>query len=272
MKVTFLPLVAAALGLAAQVSAGPIRIYVLAPENTNVSSQDATAPPPADDAPVAHMRWGLAAAGAAQSVPKPETKKVEWVQLQDGMPSGPVRKHRCSGGARRKAIKLANWLREKVGLEPIVPHHHMHFPHGHPMPHRPEHAPGDAMFIPAPYRVNSEGAKNHIIVEDAPHVIPYSHHRRPHFHHHRPHSFVGRVQRALMTLGPWEGRITAFVIGCGIGSLLRMFYVLCVLGVRSFRRRDEEDQMEVIFAEVEDVPPQYHGDVKVAPVDEKAFA
>lgn len=38
-----------------------------------------------------------------------------------------------------------------------------------------------------------------------------------------------------MTLGPWEGRAFAFVLGCGIGVLLRMVWVLAVVGYRMFR-------------------------------------
>ena len=44
------------------------------------------------------------------------------------------------------------------------------------------------------------------------------HHPHPHHHHRihrfrRPHSFAGRLSSALMTLGPWEGRAVAFVLG-----------------------------------------------------------
>ncbi len=38
-----------------------------------------------------------------------------------------------------------------------------------------------------------------------------------------------------MNLGRWEGRAVAFVIGCGIGVLLRMFWVLAVVSFRTVR-------------------------------------
>lgn len=48
----------------------------------------------------------------------------------------------------------------------------------------------------------------------------------------RPATFGGRLQRALYALSPWEGRAVAFVMGCGLGVLIRMLFVFVVLGVR----------------------------------------
>ncbi|KIM29678.1 hypothetical protein M408DRAFT_328544 [Serendipita vermifera MAFF 305830] len=45
-------------------------------------------------------------------------------------------------------------------------------------------------------------------------------------------SFAQRVQRALYALSPWEGRAVAFVMGCGLGVILRMLFVFVVLGLR----------------------------------------
>ena len=50
---------------------------------------------------------------------------------------------------------------------------------------------------------------------------PEFRHHRMWIHRHRPHSFIGRVRKAFLTLSPWEGRALSFVIGCGIGVLLR---------------------------------------------------
>jgi hypothetical protein len=51
-----------------------------------------------------------------------------------------------------------------------------------------------------------EEAPNH---EDRPH-----HHKHHHHHHKKVHgTFLQRVHRALMALGPWEGRAVAFVLG-----------------------------------------------------------
>ncbi|KAI0266938.1 hypothetical protein BC834DRAFT_871663 [Gloeopeniophorella convolvens] len=69
---------------------------------------------------------------------------------------------------------------------------------------------------------------------------------------HKLHgSLLNRVHRALMSLGPWEGRVVAFVLGCGIGVLLRMLWVLAVLSVRAFRSNPEP---ETIFVYAEDSP------------------
>ncbi|KAI9437624.1 hypothetical protein H4582DRAFT_1956463 [Lactarius indigo] len=76
--------------------------------------------------------------------------------------------------------------------------------------------------------------------------------------------FLHRVHRALMALGPWEGRIVAFVLGCGIGVLVRMFWVLTVLLVRALRSSPVPDPEETtIFMFAEEVAPPYE------PVDEK---
>ena len=89
--------------------------------------------------------------------------------------------------------------------------------------------------------------------------------------------FLRRVHRALMMLGPWEGRIVAFVlgaisvlsaidsilstngpfsmVGCGIGVLLRMFWVMSVLLVRG--NRGEPEHEEAILVCAEEVAPLY---------------
>ncbi|KAH9028885.1 hypothetical protein EDB85DRAFT_1969003 [Lactarius pseudohatsudake] len=79
--------------------------------------------------------------------------------------------------------------------------------------------------------------------------------------------FVHRVHRALMTLGPWEGRIVAFVLGCGIGVLVRMFWVLSVLLVRALRSSpvpDTEETTIFVYAAEEVAPPYEVTDEKKA--------
>lgn len=91
------------------------------------------------------------------------------------------------------------------------------------------------------------------------------HHKGAHAHHHMHHaSFMRRIHRALAGLGPWEGRAVAFVIGCGLGVLMRMFWVLAVVAVRFVRggRNDEEVEYREILlvTDAEDVivaPPHY---------------
>jgi len=84
-------------------------------------------------------------------------------------------------------------------------------------------------------------------------------------HHHGAHRvskeahyggpFLRRVHRALMMLGPWEGRIVAFVLGCGIGVLLRMFWVMALLLVRGTRGNPEHEETILVCAE--EVVPIY---------------
>ncbi len=93
--------------------------------------------------------------------------------------------------------------------------------------------------------------------------------------------FLHRVHRALMALGPWEGRIVAFVlgaffslrrsswlalidplffrlVGCGIGVLMRMFWVLTVLLVRAVRNNPvPEPEETTIIVYAEEVAPPY---------------
>jgi len=68
--------------------------------------------------------------------------------------------------------------------------------------------------------------------------------------------FLHRVHRALLSLGPWEGRIVAFVLGCGIGVLLRMFWVLAVLLVRGVHSPPDHEE-ETVFVFAEEVAPPY---------------
>ncbi|KAG8797030.1 hypothetical protein FRC16_009284 [Serendipita sp. 398] len=56
----------------------------------------------------------------------------------------------------------------------------------------------------------------------------------------RQSTFWGRLQRALYALSPWEGRALAFVVGCGLGVLVRMIYVFIVIGVRMWRREQKK--------------------------------
>jgi hypothetical protein len=56
--------------------------------------------------------------------------------------------------------------------------------------------------------------------------------------------FMTRLHRALMALGPWEGRAVAFVLGCGIGVLLRMVWVLAVVSYRFAKGGPEVDSAQ----------------------------
>lgn len=56
--------------------------------------------------------------------------------------------------------------------------------------------------------------------------------RRP---RRRAQTFLRRLRRSVAALSPWEGRALSFVVGCGIGALLRMFFVFTVLVFRSLK-------------------------------------
>ncbi|KAG2001901.1 hypothetical protein CC2G_004885 [Coprinopsis cinerea AmutBmut pab1-1] len=110
------------------------------------------------------------------------------------------------------------------------------------------------------------GHPGHLHHKDHPH--------RHGFHHRHGQDFYTRIQNAIMSLGPWEGRAVAFVLGCGLGVLLRMIWVLTVVTYRSIRGSDETEYVQVtVFDEDEEdqrrntpisAPPAY-----VYPVDEK---
>ena len=120
-----------------------------------------------------------------------------------------------------------------------------------------------------------------------PHHPHHPHRHHKHGKHHKHHrcgkaAFLKRLSFALMTLGPWEGRAVAFVLGmsatyyfdflnidsnflgCGLGVLLRMMWVLCVITFRAIRgRKVEETEYTIIHEYIEDdeaptsAPPSY---------------
>ncbi|KAJ6456510.1 hypothetical protein C8R45DRAFT_580159 [Mycena sanguinolenta] len=191
--------------------------------------------------------------------------------------------HAPCGGARggfrfrEKATAFADEVRIAFGFKPSSHWHGYQHPSYYEdlkmakltqfktavMPHRPEdvnlHGPS------YPYLLVPEA---HVPVPDQ---HPNGHHHRHqmiqghhgHWRHAQP-SFLMRVHFALMSLGAWEGRAVAFVLGCGIGVLLRMFWVLTVLTFRAVRGpssaaeqyvilEGEDDDAEEIFV----APPMY---------------
>ncbi|TCD67318.1 hypothetical protein EIP91_000288 [Steccherinum ochraceum] len=93
------------------------------------------------------------------------------------------------------------------------------------------------------------------------------HHHGHNVGHHLRGDFLHRINHALVSLGTWEGRIVAFVLGCGIGVLLRMMWVLGLVLIRSVRGSREEPEPSadevvyyegvVLFDEADHTPPQY---------------
>lgn len=202
-------------------------------------------------------------------------------------------RHFCGSSIREKAIQMSNAFRHVLGLPPIE----LEEQHGHPHYKGIEtsneqdriHSEDRIRIMPIPFigvgeasnavHPDALGGQSKETLEDS---------RVGHFHHHRPHhfkqedyrrihelrqrhgSFLRRMHRAIMALGPWEGRAVAFVLGCGIGVLLRMFWVMAVLAYRTFSGARDEDLLEdsyIVFeqdAESIFVPPPQYTDEKVA--------
>jgi len=141
---------------------------------------------------------------------------------------------------RQKAVDLSAAFRKALGLSPLDP----------------EHGTVHILSMGPPTFVSLDPQ-----VDAPPHHRPHHHH-----HHHKGHHghelsrgpFFRRLNVALMTLGPWEGRAFAFVLGCGIGVLLRMFWVLAVVGYRMFKGTSANGNTEYtqifVVEELEAVP------------------
>jgi len=232
--------------------------------------------PPPTNTPTAHIRFGFAV---------PQRTDRPGIGIGEPRMRAPCGRHRPSR-FHQKAVEISNIFRQVLGL-PLI---QAGGPPGHPGHHdiRPIY-PVVATFAPVIY--DNKGVKVYdmgiegggVKVNDAPDV---SHHAHPqpgynyvHTHHRHPHNhhqlgkgpFIQRIHYSLMNLGRWEGRAVAFVLGCGIGVLLRMIWVLTVVMYRAVRgqRSDEHEYSQItIIEEIVDTPkstpPTY-----TYPVDEK---
>ncbi|KAJ3565126.1 hypothetical protein NP233_g7840 [Leucocoprinus birnbaumii] len=174
----------------------------------------------------------------------------------------------CSKRIKEKAIQISNAFRHALGLPPIET------AHAHPGAHVHGGMVQVLPFIGTPPTFVEAKPIMH------PHPHKYFHqkaieHQSENKHHHHCHriqrfrqwgnNFTVRIHTALMALGPWEGRAVAFVLGCGIGVLLRMFWVLTVVTFRAIRGDRQEDgytQVTIIeeYVDAEDIavpPPTY---------------
>jgi len=130
---------------------------------------------------------------------------------------------------------------------------------------------------PAPPRLPVVGQNDEAPTPPTPPEHPHPHHPKHKHKRHRCKSFFRRLHRALIVLKPWEGRVMAFIIGCGIGVLVRMVWVMTVVTYRMIKgRREEPEYFEIVY-DAEDVvipPPLYisekidHAvDIKTTPAD-----
>jgi len=248
MRLSSFPLLLVGAGLVQYATASPIRVVVV------TSSQEVST----------NIHYNNGRPLLAEVV-RPFAPHSEAIQPQPG-----AGRHLCSK-VKSKALALTNKFRETFGLPLIASESHP----------ADVHNEGDGTFKILPFigtPMEWEQKLDPTPFHPGPgvvHVAPGRGMGRG--RHHFRASFLHRVHRALMVLGPWEGRAVAFVLGCGIGVLLRMVWVMAILFARAFRssRRSDDDVHDVLVfeADAEDIlvpPPQYTDEkVVLAAAEEK---
>jgi hypothetical protein len=159
------------------------------------------------------------------------------------IPPGSANRQTCRARLRQKAIAISNAFRQALGLAPIQVDPTTV---GKPGEH------GDYRILPF---IGTPNGPTFIKVEegksDGGGMQP-----NPHHHRFKCHGalkgFMIRLQRSLNALGPWEGKIVAFVLGCGIGVLLRMVWVLSVISYRAINGSGEPENTETEYSLVLD--------------------
>jgi len=186
---------------------------------------------------VSPFRVGLAGASAIAGAHSNNTNLL--VATPHGHAPHFSKKKGC-GGMRNPVVTISNWIKIKFGL-PVI--------EGHTPDHQAE---VHGNHPPSPHITTIHHVK----------LIPVAVGSNRYFH--PSDGFFGRLHQALMSLGPWEGRAVAFVFGCGIGSLLRMFWVFAVIAFRSSKPQEslgDDAETEVLYdQEAEEVrlaPPKY---------------
>jgi len=247
MKLSILPLAVVSTGLLA--SASPMRVVI-------VSSGVQTI-----DRPVAQMEPPV-----FRLRPPPVEAATGGVNQQTSP---------CGSRVRQKVKSISNAFKIALGFsvsDKKEGHGHWHLESKlvQPLP-----------FIGTPNANGLEALEGETQGGDRLHILPISAHPHPErIHAHRihksgKHSFLMRVHFALMSLGPWEGRAVAFVLGCGIGVLLRMVWVMAVISYRMIRGQrpefeQEEHEYTVVDIDAEEIfvaPPLY-----TYPVEKEAVA
>ncbi|KAF7334827.1 F-box domain-containing protein [Mycena sanguinolenta] len=218
------------LALACAASASPLRVIVVSNNGEPFRPIPAPLPPVGADGKLELAVAHLNVIKPSQQIGGPDRP----VHVIDAVPDpNPARKGGILRSSKPMNSKGKNtgyrvehiWMEPPAGslIKPAVqPERHVSV--NGPPPYL--HAPGE--FPPPPFP--------EFDIEHPYHPLP-EHFNRMHYSHwrHGSPSFLMRVHFALMSLGPWEGRAVAFVLGCGIGVLLRMFWVLTVLTYRAVR-------------------------------------
>jgi len=248
MKFLVLPYLVAGATIASYVAANPLRVVVITSEVS----------------PIGHTKASL------------HTGPIAFIESDSQ--SHPTSRHRrpCHAGTNLsgKAAQLANAFRKWVGL-PAKDEKENTGSHAEVLPLMPIKTFGGV--VDGPPQHPDHGEKHHEGHHgkhpDGDHGEKHreghhgkhhgEHHGKHHGKHHEKHGrppFWVRVHHALMALGLWEGRAVAFVLGCGIGVLLRMIFVMAVLSYRMIRGEPEHSAYIEIYPDVEDTPtppPQY---------------
>ncbi|KAI0820081.1 hypothetical protein BC628DRAFT_1331296 [Trametes gibbosa] len=261
---------------ASLVASSPIRVVVTAHQEVSTHGPYlATIPPPPSSDGLAAIRFS----------------HIDQIggNGQDGMKHGNGR-HLCQS-MFDKAFDAMNNFRAMLGLPLVAPEHPsvLQDKHGNNIVHilpiefssvdlRPDVAQLKPIlpFVGTPVRPGfGEPSRQDWLQR------PDDSRRMHRFRHHQQSSFLRRVHHALMSLGPWEGRAVAFVLGCGIGVLLRMMWVIVLLTARAIRGPSHENSQTDGYIVVCDddaeflvPPPQYTvlsgSEAVPVPTDEKA--
>jgi len=168
---------------------------------------------------------------------------VDNVELPRIRKKGPCRANRFS----QKAVEVSNLFREALGLPLIKSGGHPGLDDGNIkiLPFIGSHN----IFAPVEGK-GTEGAVKLILSPPHDRHPHHGHHAHGRHRHHEAHhhlgkgSFLNRIHYSIMNLGRWEGRAVAFVLGCGIGVLLRMLFVLSVVMYRAVKGQRGEEQHE----------------------------
>lgn len=272
MRLSILPILLAGAGIVSQVSAEPLRLLAESPSNAN-----------------ANIRFGHALANANVNGNDDSDNVARLVRPSLVMTTSTEVKgkhHFCGASLKAKALRMSNAFRHALGLPLIEMGDHDTFKGE--IASNPGPVSGELHILPIAVQASSSEKENSGDVKE---LLPdgsvlrvyhhheaesHHHHHEAGSHHHNHHdmkhkkagSFLRRVHRAIMALGLWEGRAVAFVLGCGIGVLLRMFWVMSVLAYRTVRgeRLEEVSHGYIMFehdAENNFVPPPEYTDEKV---------
>lgn len=212
-------------------------------------------------------------------------------QMMPKKPCGGAGRFRVAAAKfNEKAVEVANTFRKAFGLPLIEAAHNPNTHHHHqkgPIQIQvvPTHGNGGSSTVVKMDKGMNGGWWGHTKGGDRVQIVTTGP-AGGHMHHHnhggamkiavaQPAAFYDRLMGAIMSLGPWEGRAVAFVIGAGIGVLIRMFWVLGVVMFRGMSKK--EDEYEAVNDDSDDeddlvghrrtpisAPPSY-----VYPVDEK---